>query len=140
MTAIPLTPSEWVVLVVDDEQDNLNVVEMVMKLWGASIQTAKGGQAGIDQVVSNAYTFVLLDISMPLVDGWTVLKYIRSQQALKTLPVIALTAHAMLGDRELGLQAGFDGYITKPFNFKTLREDVIKTLTHLNQTRKATED
>jgi CheY-like chemotaxis protein len=110
----------WIVLAVDNEQDNLDVVEKVLSYEGAKVYTAMNGIEGLAMLEIVTPTFVLLDLSMPVMDGWEMLEKLRANQVIKHLPVIALTAHAMDGDRDRALESGFDGYVTKPFRIGTL--------------------
>jgi two-component system, cell cycle response regulator DivK len=110
----------WVVLAVDNEQDNLDVVEKVLSYEGAKVYTAMNGIEGLAMLEIVTPTFILLDLSMPQMDGWEMLEKLRANPVIKHLPVIALTAHAMDGDRDRALEVGFDGYVTKPFRIGTL--------------------
>ncbi len=114
----------WRVLIVDDEPDNLGVSKAVLDFHGATTYVARDGKEGLDLLSQIMPTVVLLDLSMPQMDGWQLLKEIRATPRLAHLPVIAVTAHAMQGDRERVLQAGFDGYIPKPYRVATLVQDV----------------
>ncbi len=116
--------SNWVVLIVDDEPDNVGVAEKVLNFAGAVIYTAKDGKEGLRVLESVLPTFVLLDLSMPVMDGWTMLARIRDNPDLHDLVVIALTAHAMHGDRERALAAGFNAYISKPFHIKSFMDEI----------------
>jgi two-component system, cell cycle response regulator DivK len=118
--------STWRVLVVDDEEDSIEIVEMVLFAVGAIVYRASNGQEGLAVFSQAQPNLVLTDLSMPEVDGWEMLKAIRKLEngTLRT-PVIALTAHAMMGDRDRILAAGFDGYLGKPLHMVTLIEDLI---------------
>lgn len=118
-------PTRWTVLIVEDEPDNLGVPEGILKYYGARVHTARDGRSGLSMLSSIAPTLILLDLSMPNVDGWEMLRGIRANPKTSQIPVIALTAHAMQGDRERALAAGFDGYITKPIMLDTFL-DLIK--------------
>lgn len=114
----------WKVLIVDDEPDNLSVVADVLEFYGMSVKTARDGETGLGILQSYMPTLILLDLSMPKMDGWEMLKRVKAEQALQTVPVVALTAHAMPGDRKRVFEAGFDGYLTKPIAVPTLIEDL----------------
>ncbi len=116
--------SNWVVLIVDDEPDNVGVAEKVLRFSGAVTYTAVDGIEGLRMLENVTPTFILLDLSMPIMDGWTMLEKIRTNPDLRHLVVIALTAHAMHGDRERALEAGFDWYISKPFHIKSFLEEI----------------
>jgi CheY-like chemotaxis protein len=122
---------QWVVLIVDDERDNINVAEKILKFSGAQVYTAANGQQGLELLKTIVPGFILLDLSMPLMDGWEMFKQVRGAAATQHIPIIALTAHAMLGDQERALQAGFDGYITKPFRLVNFVNDIKQWLRKL---------
>lgn len=136
----------WTVLVVDDEPDNLGVPRKVLTFYGAAVHTAENGMEGLRALAKMTGgepaglptpTFILLDLSMPVMDGWAMLREIRANPRTKDLPVIALTAHAMEADRERALAAGFDGYITKPFRLDTLLRDIMACLAQMANGRSA---
>lgn len=118
----------WTILVVDDDEDNRLIAVDTFETFGATVHTSENGETGLELVASIKPTFILLDLSMPVMDGWTMLKKLRENEETAHLPVIALTAHAMTGDQERAAEAGFDGYITKPFDIMSVVDDVKKTL------------
>ncbi len=124
-------PKEWTVLIVDDEPDNLSVAEKVLSFRGAKVYTATNGAEGLKVLEQVVPTFILLDLSMPRVDGWQMHKQVRENPRLAHIPVIALTAHAMEGDKERVMAAGFTGYIAKPFRLGTLFVEIEKCLQHV---------
>jgi CheY-like chemotaxis protein len=109
----------WIVLVVDDEHDNLGVVEKILTFYGAKVHIAMNGLEGLAILDTLIPTFILLDLSMPGMDGWETFKKIRANSLLTLVPVIALTAHAMPADEIKVLEAGFNGYIPKPLRLDT---------------------
>jgi CheY-like chemotaxis protein len=124
-----LDVSTWRVLLVDDEPDSNEIVKMVLSARGATVFEAADGQEGLEIFRHRRPNLVLTDISMPEVDGWELLQRIRvSGDGLERTPVIALTAHAMIGDRERVLEAGFDGYMSKPLSMLTLVDDLVECL------------
>jgi CheY-like chemotaxis protein len=101
------------IAVVEDNPDNRLLVQALLEdLY--EISEYETGQDAVDGLLEDAPDLVLLDISLPEMDGTEVLEWIRAQDPLRPVPVIALTAHAMAGDREKYLSAGFDDYLTKP--------------------------
>jgi len=116
--------SSWRVLLVDDEPDNLEVVAESLEFYGITVETAGNGQLGLDKLETFTPTLILLDLSMPVMDGWQTLRNIKSNSQMQGIPIIALSAHAIVGDEERAFSAGFDGYMTKPVNVPTLIEDV----------------
>lgn len=101
------------IAVVEDNPDNRMLVEAILE-DEYEISEYETGAEAVSGLPSNVPDLILLDISLPGMDGTEVLEWIRSQDGLSQLPVIALTAHAMWGDREKYLEMGFDDYLTKP--------------------------
>jgi CheY-like chemotaxis protein len=120
--------SSWTVLVVDDEPDSIEVVTHVLEFHGATVHNASNGQEAVNRLLTLRPTFVLTDLSMPEMDGWALLSEVRDRAELENMPVVALTAHAMAGDAERALAAGFTAYLTKPLSAFTLIEDILKQL------------
>lgn len=112
------------VLVVDDEPDNLEVVAETLEFFGLQVTTAPGGAEGLAVLQTLVPDLILLDLSMPQVSGWELRARAKALPRLARVPVVALSAHAMSGDRERAFDAGFDGYLTKPVNVATLIRDI----------------
>lgn len=112
----------WRILIVDDEPDNLEVVAESLEFFGASVKIAHNGKEALALLPSFAPNLILMDLSMPVMDGWQTRQQIHLISA--ELPIIALSAHAMAGDSERALAAGFDGYMTKPVSIPTLVSDL----------------
>lgn len=119
---------DWTVLIVDDELDNLGVAEKVLAYNGADVRIARNGVEGLMILETVKPTFILLDLSMPEMDGWEMFSRVRANQNLGDVPVIALTAHAMAGDKERVMDAGFNGYISKPFRINAFLADIQRLL------------
>jgi CheY-like chemotaxis protein len=118
--------SSWAVLIVDDEPDSLEVATRVLKYHGASVLVAPNGKEAIEILKTQIPTFILSDLSMPMMDGWSLIEHLKSNPRTADVPVIALTAHAMSGDRERSLAAGFHHYLTKPLSPLTFLEDLLR--------------
>ncbi len=116
--------SQWRILIVDDDDDNLGVATEYLEFMGATVRTACDGVEGLTALQTFSPSIILLDLSMPNIDGWQMLRQLRADKATATIPVIALTAHAMSDDRDRAIAAGFDGYLTKPFVLTTLLEEI----------------
>jgi CheY-like chemotaxis protein len=101
------------IALVEDNADNRLLVQVILADF-YEVVSYENGQAGLEGIGKNQPDLVLLDISLPRMDGNEVLRRIRADEKLCALPVIALTAHAMAGDREKYLGAGFNDYVTKP--------------------------
>lgn len=108
--------NDWVVLIVDDHADNLRVAEHALKFHGAQVHTATNGRDGIDKLKKLHPTLILLDLSMPVMNGWDMFDWIKRSRRFSKIPVVAVTAHAMSDDRQKVLDKGFDGYIPKPYD------------------------
>ncbi len=118
--------SSWKILVVDDEPDSLDVVVRVMTHHGAEIFTAANGREALEVISETKPTFILSDLSMPVMDGWEFLYHLQENPRTSQIPVIALTAHGMKGDRERAVAAGFHYYLTKPLRPFTFLDDLLK--------------
>ncbi|HEX2905735.1 MAG TPA: response regulator [Phototrophicaceae bacterium] len=116
--------STWRVMVVDDEPDNLEVVAETLEYRGAEVKTALNGKEALDVLEGFSPNLIVTDLSMPLINGWELRTRIKSKPELAAVPVLALSAHAIAGDKERALDAGFDGYLTKPVNIRTLLDDI----------------
>ena len=108
------------ILLVEDNEMNRDMLSRRLIKKGFEVVIAVDGQIGLDMATSESPDIILLDMSLPVMDGWEVARNLKADDALKSIPVIALTAHAMAGDREKTLEAGCDEYDTKPIEFKRL--------------------
>lgn len=108
------------VLVVDDVQVNQLIASAMLETLGFDVVTANNGLEAVNKYSSQAFTFILMDCQMPVMDGFEASREIRKLEGTTHTPVIALTALAMSGDRELCLSAGMDDYITKPYSIEDL--------------------
>ena len=115
------------ILIVEDSPDNMKLFRTLLTLKGHEVTGLPGGDGLLEAVESGAPALVLMDIQLPGKDGFALLREIRSSP-YGTVRVVALTAHAMTGDRERALQAGFDGYITKPIDVRGFPEQVHRAL------------
>jgi CheY-like chemotaxis protein len=113
---VPKALIGWTVLVVDDEEDSLEVAQILLKMAGATVLTARDGQEALDMIQEQRPHFILSDLSMPGFDGWRLVQNLNRNRSTQDIPIIALTAHAISGDRERAIEAGFSNYITKPLD------------------------
>ncbi len=118
----------WDIVVIDDEEDSLTVAQLILDEYGASTHIASNGQEGLDLVRSVKPKFVISDLSMPVLDGWGFINKLQTDPAIKDIPAIALTAHAMVGDRERAIAVGFHNYLTKPLTVETFIQDLVNLL------------
>jgi len=112
------------ILVVEDNQDNREMVVKVLKFNGYQVIEAVDGEEAIEKAKTEVPALILLDIYLPKMDGYEVAKRLKGDTGLKGIPVIALTAHAMKGNREQALAAGCDGYIPKPIDIRELPKQI----------------
>ena len=115
------------ILIVEDSPDNMKLFRTLLTLKGYEVATLSGGDGLLDAIESGGPDLVLMDIQLPGKDGFALLREIRGSP-YGTVRVVAITAHAMTGDRERALQAGFDGYITKPIDVRAFPEQVRRAL------------
>jgi CheY-like chemotaxis protein len=108
------------ILLVEDNEMNRDMLSRRLIKKGFEVVIAVDGQIGLDMATSESPDIILLDMSLPVMDGWDVARNLKADDNLKAIPVIALTAHAMAGDREKTIEAGCDEYDTKPIEFKRL--------------------
>jgi len=108
------------ILLVEDHQEIWDFLSRRLKRRGYEVIVAEDGENGLAKARSDAPDLVLLDMNLPVMDGWTVAKTLKSDEATRHVPIIALTAHAMAGDRDKAIQAGCDAYHAKPVDFSRL--------------------
>ena len=104
------------VLLVEDNEINQQVALEILESAGFNVSLANNGQEGVSAVKENNYDVVLMDIQMPVMNGYEATREIRKDERFKDLPIIAMTAHAMAGDEDKSLQSGMNGHITKPID------------------------
>lgn len=115
------------ILIVEDSPDNMKLFRTLLTMRGHEVIGLAGGDGLLETIGREGPALVLMDIQLPVKDGFTLLSEIRAS-AHRGLPVLALTAHAMTGDRERALEAGFDGYITKPIDIRSFPDQVQRAL------------
>ncbi len=108
------------ILLVEDNLDNMTLIADVLQSLNYTVIQATDGQQGLAMAEAQKPDLILMDLSLPRLDGWTAARRIKANPDLRKIPVIALTAHAMIGDRERALQAGCDDYLSKPINLRDL--------------------
>jgi len=108
------------ILLVEDNEMNRDMLSRRLKKRGHEVVVAVDGQQGVSMASSDNPDIILLDMSLPVMDGWEAARLLKADDATSGIPIIALTAHAMAGDREKCLEAGCEDYDTKPVEFKRL--------------------
>ena len=108
------------ILLVEDNEMNRDMLSRRLVRNGHEVSIATDGQQGVDMAVSERPDIILMDMSLPVIDGWEATRRIKANDATRGVPVIALTAHAMAGDREKAIEVGCDDYDTKPVEITRL--------------------
>jgi len=116
------------ILLVEDNEMNRDMLSRRLERRGYAVVLAVDGRSGVEMALSHAPDLVLMDMSLPVLDGWEATRQIKAAPATRHLPVIALTAHAMSGDREKALEAGCDDYDTKPIDLQRLLDKIAALL------------
>ena len=121
--------SKGTILYVEDNSDNRKLVRRVLEVEGYSVVEAKDAEQALERLGTESIDLALMDINMPDMDGYTLTAKIKSMPEHSKLPIVAVTANVMRGDRERSLEAGCDGYIQKPIDIDTLSQQIEKFLT-----------
>ena len=116
------------ILIVEDQPTSRELLRTVLEKLGHQVQESKNGSEALTAIKGDKPDLILMDLQIPAPDGYAVLKEIRANPELQTLPVVALTASAMRGDRDKALLAGFTGYMAKPVSLTDLRNEVNRLL------------
>jgi CheY-like chemotaxis protein len=117
-----------IVLLVEDNDDNLRIYSTILTYAGYQVIEATDGEAGLAAARDRRPDLILMDVSIPKIDGWEVTRTLKADPATATIPVIALTAHALATDRERANEIGFDGYIAKPAEPRLVLAEVERRL------------
>ena len=117
------------ILLIEDHEQNRYLASFLLEKHGYAVVSAADGRTGIELARAVKPALILLDIQLPLMDGYTVARELRSDSALGNIPIIAVTSYAMVGDREKALAAGCNGYLEKPINPDTFVTEIERFLT-----------
>ena len=112
------------ILLVEDNEMNRDMLSRRLQKRGYDVVLAEDGRQGVSLAQSEAPVLILMDMSLPVLDGWEATRQLKAAPATRSIPVIALTAHAMAGDRERALEAGADDFDTKPIELTRLLEKI----------------
>jgi CheY-like chemotaxis protein len=119
------------ILYVEDNEDNVYMLKMRLELIeGFEITVATDGSEAISAVTANSPDIILMDFNVPVINGWEATRRLKADPKTATIPVIALSAHAMAGDREKALEAGCDDFDTKPIEFDRLLSKMKRLVSH----------
>jgi CheY-like chemotaxis protein len=108
------------ILYVEDNEDNIYMLKSRLERRGYEVVVATDGEQAVEMAIAEEPSLIIMDLSLPNVDGWEATRRLKANQKTMHIPVIALSAHAMVGDRETALEAGCDDYDTKPVEFQRL--------------------
>ena len=112
------------ILLVEDNQRNAYLMRFILEHAGYGVEHAVDGPSALEQVEQGRYSLVILDIQLPGMDGYSLAGHLRAHPRASRLPIIAVTSHAMAGDRERALSAGCHGYVEKPINPDSFVEEI----------------
>ena len=116
------------ILVVEDNENNLYMMKFMLEENGYQVIEAADGVEGVKLAASEKPDLILMDMQLPLLDGYEATKQIKANEKIANIPIIAVTSYAMVGDREKTLKAGCTGYIEKPINPETFLDEINKYL------------
>ena len=116
------------ILLVEDNETNRDMLSRRLIRKGYEVVMAEDGEQAVRMAAAEHPDIILMDMSLPVIDGWEATRRVKAQEATRVIPVIALTAHAMAGDREKALDAGCDDYDTKPIEFPRLLDKITALL------------
>jgi len=116
------------VLLVEDNEDNFELVRFLLERSGFSVLAGRNGQEALDMARKELPDLILMDLSLPGIDGWTAARELKIDPATAHIPLLALTAHTLPGDRKRAMESGFDGYISKPIDVVNFGESITKIL------------
>ncbi|MGC1378847.1 MAG: response regulator [Anaerolineales bacterium] len=116
------------ILIVEDNEDNQDLMRFLLERAGYEVSTVENGLEGIEAARRDNPDIILMDLSLPELDGWSAAREIKADPVLAKIPLIAVTAHTLAGDRRKALEAGFDSYISKPINIHMFDVTVGKVL------------
>jgi two-component system, cell cycle response regulator DivK len=116
------------ILLVEDHEDNRIVYRTILEHVGYTVLLAGDGVEGVRLTREQKPDLVLMDVSIPLMDGWTATSVLKADPETASIPIVALTAHALAGDRERALEVGCDGYLAKPVEPRRVLEEVRRFL------------
>ncbi len=124
------------ILLVEDNPDNFELVRFLLEQGGHQVLAATNGRQGIDTARKEKPDLVLMDLSLPEVDGWAAARQLKDDPQTADIPLLALTAHTLPGDRMRALESGFNGFISKPIDIKTFPEKINRAIQARTQVKK----
>ena len=125
--------SKGCILIVEDNMDNYELVRFVLERAGYDVFLAVNGRDGVDAARLQKPDLILMDLGMPEMDGWTASQKLKSDEATKSITLYALTAHTLPQDRKRAMQAGCDGYVSKPIRVQSFLDVINQTFEKINR-------
>ena len=116
------------VLLVEDNEDNFELVRFLLERAGFVVLAGHDGQEALEIARKELPDLILMDLSLPGIDGWTAARELKDDPNTTLIPLVALTAHTLPGDRKRAMESGFDGYISKPINVVNFGDSITKIL------------
>jgi two-component system cell cycle response regulator DivK len=116
------------ILLIEDNEQNRYLTRFLLEGRDCVVVEAENGRLGIELASKQKFDLILLDIQLPIMDGYTVAKELRDNPATRNIPIVAVTSYAMMGDREKALSVGCDGYLEKPINPETFVSEIERFL------------
>ena len=116
------------VLLVEDNEDNFELVRFLLERAGFVVLAGHDGQEALDMARKELPDLILMDLSLPGIDGWTAARELKDDPKTSHIPLMALTAHTLPGDRKRAMESGFDGYISKPIDVVNFGDSITKIL------------
>ncbi len=116
------------ILLVEDNEDNLQLVRFLLERDGYTVLCAHNGREGLALARQELPNLILMDLSLPEIDGWEAAQRLKADAATATIPLWALTAHTLPGDRQRALSIGFDGYISKPIDVANFGDFIVRAI------------
>ena len=121
------------ILIVEDNMDNYELIRFVLERASYDVFLAVNGRDGVDAARLQKPDLILMDLGMPEMDGWTAARKLKSDEATKSIPLYALTAHTLPHERKRAMQAGCDGYVTKPIHVQSFLDLINGTFEKINR-------
>lgn len=112
------------ILYVEDNEDNIFMLQTRLQRKGYEVIIARDGQEGLDKAKGENPDIILMDVGLPIIDGYEATKKLKADPATEKIPIIVLTAHALSSDQQMAMDSGADGYAPKPVNFLQLLEQI----------------
>ena len=116
------------ILIVEDNPTNMKLITLALKKQGHNILQATDGEEALKTAVNEEPDAIIMDMQLPRISGWEVTRTLRQMPVFSNIPIIAVTAYAMKGDKEKAIESGCDAYLSKPINIQELRMVVVEML------------